>query len=63
MKALTSESQLDLKVVNAIALVVFEGIATLVQLIDPQGGLLHVKYFASRIMVKSTFLMLISPPS
>ena len=63
MKALTSESQLDLKVVNAIALVVFEGIATLVQLIDPQGGLLHVNYFASRIMVKSTFLMVISPPS
>ena len=27
-----------------IALVAFEGIATLVQLIDPQGGLLHVNY-------------------
>ena len=49
--------------IAAIALVVFVGIATLVQLIDPQGGLLHVKYFASRIMVKSTFLMVISPPS
>ena len=30
--------------IAAIALVVFEGIATLVQLIDPQGGLLRVNY-------------------
>ena len=30
--------------IAAIAWVVFEGIATLVQLIDPQGGLLHVNY-------------------
>ena len=30
--------------IAAVALVVFEGIATLVQLIDPQGGLLRVNY-------------------
>ena len=30
--------------IAAIVLVVFEGIATLVQLIDPQGGLLRVNY-------------------
>ena len=30
--------------ISAVTLVVFEGIATLVQWIDPQGGLLHVDY-------------------
>ena len=30
--------------IAAVTLVVFEGIATLVQLIDPQGGILRVDY-------------------